>query len=101
MTVEHPPDVDVIVLLDVKNHVGVALERPHAQPRQIQLVGIAWRARLWVSANVVVGLLQRLNEAQGHLITRLLEVVIDSALSILAREFAGDDRFGFQTEPLF
>jgi hypothetical protein len=35
------------------------------------------------------------------LITRLLEVVIDSVLSILAREFAGDDRFGFQTEPLF
>ena len=41
------------------------------------------------------------NEAQGHLITRLLEVAIDSVLSILAREFAGDDRFGFQTEPLF
>jgi len=101
VTVEHPPDVDVIVLLDVKNQVGVALKRPHAQPRQIQLVGITWRARFWMPANVVVDLLQRLNEAQCHLITRLLEVVIDRVLSILAREFAGDDRFGFQTEPFF
>lgn len=62
---------------------------------------LAWRARLWIPANEVAGLLQRPNEAQGHLITRLLEVAIDSVLSILAREFAGDDRFGFQTEPLF
>ena len=27
VTVEHPPDVDVIVLLDVKDQVGIALER--------------------------------------------------------------------------
>ena len=101
VTVEHPPDVDVIVLLDVKDQVGEALERPHAQPRQIQLVCIARRARLWMPANVVVGLLQPLNESQGHLIARLLEVVIDRVLSIPAREFAGNDRFGFQTEPLF
>lgn len=93
VTVEHPPDVYVIVLLDVKDQVGEALERPHAQPRQIQLVGIAWRARLRMPANVVVGLLQRINESNGHL--------IDRVLSILARKFAVNDRFGFQTEPLF
>ena len=28
MTVEHSPNIDVIVLLDVKDQVGVALERP-------------------------------------------------------------------------
>ena len=44
---------------------------------------------------------QRLNETQGHLIAPLLAVVIDRVLSILAREFAGDDRFGFQTESIF
>ena len=91
----------MIVLLDVKDQVGVALERPHPQPGQIQLVGIKWRARLWMAAELVVGLLQRLNETQGHLIAPLLKVVIGRVLSILAREFAGDDRFGFQTEPLF
>ena len=101
VTVEHPPDVYVIVLLDVKDQVGEALERPHAQPRQIQLVCIAWRARLWIPANVVVGLLQRLNESQGHLIASLPEVVIDRVLSILPLELTGNDRFSFQTEPLF
>jgi len=52
-------------------------------------------------ANVVVGLLQQLNESKGHLVARLLEVVIDRVLGILTREFAGNNRFGFQTELLF
>lgn len=51
--------------------------------------------------NVFEGFLQRLNETQGRLVTHLLEVVINDVLDILSRKFAGDDRLGFQAEPLF
>jgi hypothetical protein len=66
-----------------------------------QLMGIVLRARLWMMAYVVVGLLQRLDETQSHWIAYLLEVVIHRILNILARQLAGDDLLDFQTEPLF
>ncbi len=41
-TMQYAPHVDVVVELDVEYKVRLARQRPEAQARQIQRVGVAW-----------------------------------------------------------
>ena len=68
---QHPPDVDVVQALDAEGKIGVTGQRPRAQARQVQLVGVAQRAGGWVAADVVVGLLQDIDEAHRCLLRTL------------------------------
>jgi hypothetical protein len=65
--VQHAPDIDMIVAFDVEYQMGIPSQRPRAQPRQIQLVGVARRTGGSLVAKVDVGLLQRVDKAEGDL----------------------------------
>lgn len=60
------PDIDAIGMLHVEHQVGIAGQWPGTKARQTQLMGVAWRTGGRMTANVRVGLLQRINESEGR-----------------------------------
>lgn len=41
-TMQHAPDVDVIVALNIEDEIRITGQRPIAQARQVQLMGVAY-----------------------------------------------------------
>jgi len=92
------PDVDVIVMFEVKDQVGVALEWPYAQTRQIQFMGIAWRTGRRMATEMRVGLFECVDEAERRLFTAFIQVVRHGFLNIQVCPLTRDDRFDAQVE---
>ena len=89
--VQHPPDVDVIRPLDGEDQVRVARQRPTAQRRQVQFVGIPQRTGGGVSGQVGVGVFQCIDEPQGRWSGCLAHVVRDGRLNVVIGLRPGDD----------
>jgi hypothetical protein len=54
MGMEHTPDIDVIIALNVKDDVGTAPQDAAAQPRKAKLVGIPRRSGARMVTNKAV-----------------------------------------------
>lgn len=65
LTVQHPPNIDVVRLFDVKNTMWVADQWPKPKTRQVQFVGIPWRSRSGVPTDVGIGFFQRINQTES------------------------------------
>jgi hypothetical protein len=61
---QHSPYFDVLGHFTIKHEIGKAFERPCAQTRQVQFVGVAWGTRARMLANMPVGIFQCIDEAQ-------------------------------------
>ena len=86
LTMQDPPDFNVIVALDVEHEVripGCCLE---AQDGQIQLMCIAGRTDAGVGADSCEGLLQFVDEAKRHLLGGLVEIVLDGRVGVAVRQ---------------
>jgi hypothetical protein len=92
--VEHTPHVDVILPLDVEDHVREARQRPAAKPVYLQLGCVPGRANGGMLAEKDVSGLERIDEGERSLLRILFEVVTDGVLYVPAGQGAGDDRFG-------
>ena len=53
---QNSPDIDVVIALDVEHQVGVTLQRPTEQPRQIQIVAIAADTRCRMATDMPIAL---------------------------------------------
>jgi hypothetical protein len=78
------PDVDVIVALDVEDHVWEPGQRPAAERRDLQLDRVPGRSDSGLPANNGISVFERINEGERSLLRALLEVVRDAVLGILA-----------------
>lgn len=87
---QNTPDIDVVIALDVEHQVGVTLQRPAEQPRQIQIVAIAADTRCRMATDMRVALLKRIDESDCDLLCSLSKVVTDSMLDIFTREDSGN-----------
>lgn len=79
---QYTPDVDVAGQIYVENEKRITLQGPGTQARQIQFMGVAWRANGRLAGDLEIGLLQSLNETECNLITCFANVVIDCILDI-------------------
>ena len=93
---QHAPDVDVIVALNMEDEIRITGQRPVAQARQVQLMGVAGCTRGGMASDVNVGLLQRFDEAQRGLLRASLEVVLYGLIGISVGHLTQDDGFGLQ-----
>lgn len=82
LPVQHTPNIDVVRVFDVEHKVRVARQRPCAQAWQVEFMGIARRSRSRVSTDVAVALLQGIDEAESHGLTRLHQVVGENPVHI-------------------
>lgn len=97
---QNTPDIDVVIALDVEHQVGVTLQRPAEQPRQIQIVAIAADTRCRMATHMPVALLKRIDESDCDLLCGLSKVVTDSILDIFTREHSGNHWLGRCLHPL-
>lgn len=79
---QHPPDVDVIIPLDIEHEMGVTLHLPAAQTRQVEFMGIARGAGCGMTPDVLEGLLECVDKLQRSLFCPFTEVVIDRLMYI-------------------
>ena len=94
---QHAPDIDVLRKLDVEDEIGIPGQRPRPQSRQIELVRVPWRSRRGMAADVGVGTLQRIYEAQSCVRCALTHVMRDGLVDIPAGLLARDDDLDLQS----
>ncbi len=92
MGMEHAPDVDVIIALDVEDKMGIALQHTASQSGDGKLIGVARRSSDGMKGDRAVCGAQGLDEAESDLCPRFVEVVVDSQLNVPARQFPRQDR---------
>ena len=88
--VQHPPDIDVIIPLDIEHEMGVTLHLPAAQTRQVEFMGIARRAGRGMTLDVQEGLLECVDKLQRSLFRACAEIVIDCLMYVLVSPGAQD-----------
>ena len=89
---EHTPDIDVIITLDVEDEVGIASQDATAQPWKAKLIGVPKRASGRMVGDRTVRGLQRVNEAEGNVGSGFANVVVDCRFDVLSCGFARPDR---------
>lgn len=94
LPMQHTPDVDVVGMLNVEDQIGITLQQPGAQARQVQLVGISRRALGQMPADVAVCVLQGVNEAVRGSLGASGKKVGDRVLDIPLSQLARDDGLG-------
>lgn len=94
LRVQYPPDVEVVLPLDVGHQIRVALQRPGAKPFQQQLEGIAWRAHGRMLRDPPEGPLQRIDEGQRERLADFRRVAGDGLVDIPLRRFPRNDWLG-------
>ncbi len=92
---KYTPDINVVSPFDVKNRIGVALELPDPQTRQIQFVCESWRSCRGITTNMAVSFLQRVNHAERSCGGPFIQVIGQSLFHIPMGLFSRDDRFEF------
>lgn len=83
--VEHTPDVDMSSMLDVEHQVFEAVEKPGAQPRQVQLSGVPGRPRAGMPGHVVQRSLERVDEPESGVDVGLESAQYQSTVSSMSR----------------
>lgn len=66
MGVEHTPDIDVIISLNVEDEIGIAPQDAAAQPWKAELIGVPKRSGGRVVGDEAVRGLQRVDETCGN-----------------------------------
>jgi hypothetical protein len=92
MGVEHTPDIDVIIALNVKDNVGIAPQNAAAQPGKAKLVGMPGRSGGRVVANKAVRYLQRVDETDGNVGSGFTSVVVNCRFNVSPCRLAWPDR---------
>ncbi len=88
---QNAPDIDVIVALDIAHQMFEALDGPGPDAWQLQFEAVGWRSAGGVVRDMSEGLFDGIDETQGDLFPRLLEMVLDSLQEILVGPGAPDD----------
>lgn len=92
MGVEHAPDVDVIIALDVEDKVRITLQHAAAQPREGKLMRVARRSGGGMIGNHAVRDPQRFNETQGDVGPGFAKVVVNGRFDVPTRQLPRQDR---------
>ena len=82
LTMAHAPDIDVVCSVDVEHQMGIAGQRPAAQAGQVQLVRAAQGASARVATDAGIGLLQRVDEAEGCLLCIFIQAVSNGFFNV-------------------
>ena len=90
---EHTPDIDVIITLNVEDEVGIASQDATAQPWKAKLIGVPRRASGRMVGNRTVRGLQSVNEAEGNVGSGFANVVVDCRFYVSSCGFARPDGF--------
>lgn len=93
LPVQHPPNVNVIRALDIENELGIAGQRPKAQPRDIHFLSVPQRSGTCMPADVDIGLLQCVDESERCRFGVLAQIVRDDLVHIPVRQLSRDDGF--------
>ena len=88
---QHTPHIDVVWVLDVEHEVRVARQRPSAQARQVDLMGVARRSVGGVATDMPIGPLQRIDKAECHGLACFTQVVGDRLIHIPVGLLTRDD----------
>ena len=88
MSVEHTPDINVFVSLDVKDEVGIASQHAAAQTWKTKLIGVPRRAGDRMVGNEAVRGLQRVDETDGNIGSGFANVVVNCRFDVSSRQFA-------------
>ncbi len=91
LPVQHAPDIDTVVALEVENQVGETRQGPKPQTRQVQFVCVSRGTRGWLSSDVGVGLLKGLDEVEGRFDCTLAQVMVDGLVNVPAGQLSRDD----------
>ena len=92
MGVEHTPDIDVIITLNVKDEVGIASQDSATQPSKTKLISVSRRSDSRVVSNGVIRGLQGVNETDGNVCSGFTGVVVDCCFDVSSCQFTRPDR---------
>lgn len=92
MGVEHTPNINVIIALNVEDEVGVAPQDAAAQPGKAKLVGIPGRSPGRTVAYKAVRHLQRVDETDGNVGSGFTSVEVDRRFDVSSCRLAWPDR---------
>lgn len=91
LSVEHAPQIHMIVVLDIEDEIGIASEPATTKAGHIQIVSIAWRTDRGIGANRARGGLHSVDEADRDALSGLIAVPLGSLLHILESLRPGND----------
>ena len=91
MGVEHTPDIDVIITLDVEDEVGKASQDAAAQPWKAKLIGVSRRSGGRMVGDRAVRGLQRVDETEGNVGPSFANVVVNRCFDVSSCRFARPD----------
>lgn len=92
MSMEHTPDIDVIIALDIKDEVGKAFQHAATQPRKAKLIAVPRRPGGRLVGDGAVYALQCIDETDGNVGSGFANVVVNCCLDVASRRFARPDR---------
>ena len=95
LPVQNAPDVDMILVLDIKHQVNIWLYKPAAESWQVEFVGVPRRTAGGMAPDVPIGTLQRMDKRQRSLLSRLAQGIVDSPLDIPINPGTPDDHLFF------
>ena len=90
MGMEHTPDIDVSITLNVKDEVGIAFQHAAVQPGKAKLVGIPRRSGGRMVTNEAVCHLLRVDETDGSVGSDFTSTAVSTS-----RRAASRGRTGF------
>ena len=93
MGMEHTPDIDVIVTLNVKDEVGIASQHAAGQPWKAKLIGVPRRSGGRVVGDEAVRDLQRVDETDGNAGSGFPIVVVNCRFDVSSCRFARPNGF--------
>jgi transposase len=93
-SVEHAPDIDMLLTLHVENQVWISGQRPGAQTRKVQLERVARRSRGRMLSDMHVGPFQCIDEAHGCLLGVFGHIVVEDLLDVAHRSLTGYNGLG-------
>ena len=92
MGVQYAPDIDVIILLNIEDEIGVALQHAATQPRKHKFMGRSRRFGGGMIRDHAVRDAQRFHEGQGDFGAGFPNVVVNGRFGVPMRQFARSDR---------
>lgn len=93
MGMEHTPDIDVMITLNVEDEVGIVSQDAAAQPRKAKLIGVPRRPGCRVVGNKAIRRLQRIDEANGNVDAGFANVVVNCRFDVSSCRLARPDKF--------
>jgi len=93
MGMEHTPDIDVIISLNVKDEVGIASQHAAAQPWKAKFIGVPRRSGGGMVGDGAVRGLQRVDETDGNVGPGFANIVVYCRFDVSSCRFARPDGF--------